>query len=222
VAPPPFERKGYICFGSFNRYSKNGPRVLDAWADILRRVPESRLLLCIPEGTVRQEVACFFDERGINPVRFDCFAKVSHGYFWALHAEVDIALDPFPFGGGTTTCETLWMGVPVITVTGQEGGDFAPRFASRMGRAFLGSLGLNELVAETVEEYRDIAVGLAHDQGRLRSLRHTLRARMANAALTDEARFVREMEAAYRGMWHHELNRAQSLDYIHTGGAKCG
>ena len=201
VTPSPFLDKGYITFGSFNRYSKNGPKVLDAWANILQRVPGSHLLLCIPEGEVRREVAGFFAERGVDPARIDCFAKVSHADFWTLHGDVDIALDPFPFGGGTTTCETLWLGVPVVSVTGREGGDFAPRFASRMGRAFLCNLGLPELVAETVAEYCDIAVHLAHDPNRLVALRQTLRARMAAAPLTDEARFVREMEQAYRGMW---------------------
>lgn len=203
VAPPPFERKGYVTFGSFNRYSKNGLRVLDAWATILRRVADSRLLLCIPEGTVRREVARIFESRGVNPARIDCFAKVSHAEFWALHAEVDIALDPFPFGGGTTTCESLWLGVPVVTVTGREDGDFAPRFASRMGRAFLLNLGLGELVTETVADYCDTAVALADDPARLCGLRQTLRPRMAASPLTDEKRFVAEMEAAYRAMWQN-------------------
>ena len=212
VTASPFERKGHITFGSFNRYSKNGSPVLAAWANILERVAGSRLLLCIPEGTVRQEVALFFGGRGIDPARIDCFAKVSHTDFWQLHGEVDIALDPFPFGGGTTTCETLWMGVPVITVTGREGGDFPPRFASRMGQAFLYNLGLNELVAGTVVEYCDIAVNLARDENRLRTLRKTLRSRMANAPLTDEARFVQEMEQAYREMW----NLAQTTNLLNV------
>ena len=201
VSPPPSLRKGYVTFGSFNRYAKTNPLVLDAWAQILARVPDSRLVLCIPEGSVRTHLSQFLGERGIDPGRIDCFTKIEHEQFWALHAEVDIALDPFPFGGGTTTCETLWMGVPLITCTGKTGGDFEPRFASRMSAAFLRNIGLDELITETVAGYIDRAVGLANDPPRRERLRMELRPRMAAAPLTNPARFAREMEAAYKSFW---------------------
>lgn len=223
VSPPPFEKNGHITFGSFNntaklneavldawarnRYSKNSPMVLETWASILNRVPDARLVICVPEGEIRQQMASFFNERGIAPGRIAAFAKLSHEDFWKLHAEVDIALDPFPFGGGTTTCETLWLGVPVVTCTGKEGGDFAPRFASRMGKAFLTNTGYPELAAETITDYIDKAVALASDRERLTTLRQTLRDKMAHAPLTDEARFAGEMEQAYRAMWR-EWGRA--------------
>lgn len=211
VSPPPLERKGHITFGSFNRYSKNSPLVLETWANILNQVPDSRLLICVPEGEIRQQMARFFAERSIDPSRIDAFSKVSHTDFWKLHGEVDIALDPFPFGGGTTTCETLWLGVPVVTVSGKEGSDFAPRFASRMGYAFLNNIGLPELVAQTLPQYVDIAVRLAQDAPRMAQLRQSLRPRMAAAPLTDEARFVREMEAAYRAMWQDWLQKNANI-----------
>ena len=201
VSAPPFARNGHITFGSFNRYSKNSPLVLETWAQILNRVPDARLVICVPEGEIRQRMASFFSERGIAPERIAGFAKLSHEDFWKLHAEVDIALDPFPFGGGTTTCETLWLGVPVVTCTGKEGGDFAPRFASRMGYAFLNNIGLPELACETITGYIDTAVQLALDPPRLTALRQSLRDKMAHAPLTDEARFAGEMEQAYRAMW---------------------
>jgi predicted O-linked N-acetylglucosamine transferase (SPINDLY family) len=201
VSASPFARNGHITFGCFNRYSKNSPMVLAAWAQILSRVPDSQLVICVPEGEIRQQMARFFSERGIHTERLAAFAKLNHQDFWKLHGEVDIALDPFPFGGGTTTCETLWMGVPVVSVTGSEGGDFSPRFASRMGYAFLNNIGLPELVANTVSQYVDIAVRLAQDPERLAYLRASLRSKMASAPLTDEARFAREMEEAYRAMW---------------------
>ncbi|MDP2794976.1 MAG: tetratricopeptide repeat protein [Sulfurisoma sp.] len=201
VSPAPTFRNGHVTFGSFNRYSKNSSMVLEAWAQILGRVPDSRLLICVPEGQVRQGMARFFAERDIAPQRIQAFAKVDHPTFWALHGEVDIALDPFPFGGGTTTCETLWLGVPVVTCTGKTGGDFAPRFASRMGYAFLNNIGVPELAVESVADYIETAVALASDRNRLAELRQSLRSRMAAAPLTDEGRFAREMEAAYRGMW---------------------
>jgi predicted O-linked N-acetylglucosamine transferase (SPINDLY family) len=201
VAPPPVLRKGHVTFGSFNRYSKTNALVLGAWAEILAQVPDSRLVLCIPEGKVRDELVRVLSERGVDPGRVQCFVKVGHADFWALHAEVDIALDPFPFGGGTTTCETLWMGVPLVTCTGREGGDFEPRFASRMSAAFLRNIGLPELATETVDNYVALAVSLANDISLLTRLRSELRPRMAAAPLTDANRFAREMEAAYRGMW---------------------
>jgi predicted O-linked N-acetylglucosamine transferase (SPINDLY family) len=200
VAAPAVRRNGHVTFGSFNRYSKISTSVLQAWADILRRVNNARLLICVPAGKVRDEMLRFFDEKGIAPERIACFEKVSHHEFWALHHEVDIALDSFPFNGGTTTCESLWMGVPVVTVRGGHG-DFPSRFASRMGYALLNNLGLSELAAETVADYVDLAVKLAHDPDRLQALRAGLRARMEAAPLMDEERFVREIEAAYGAMW---------------------
>lgn len=205
VTPPPCERKGYITFGSFNRFSKNGEAVLTAWVEILQRVSNSRLIVCVPEGEIRQRMGRFFAERGIAPERIMGFAKLSHADFWKLHGEVDLALDPFPFGGGTTTCETLWLGVPVVTCTG-EGGDFPPRFASRMGKTFLNNIGRPELARATIREYIDTAVTLAYDRERLTALRQGLRPAMTDAALTDERRFVREMEAAYCTMWQGWVN----------------
>lgn len=217
VAPAPFRRNGYITFGSFNRFSKVSDRVLEAWARILAAVQDSRLIICLPEGTVRQTVARFFSERGVAPERLFAYAKLQHDAFWALHADVDIALDPFPFNGGTTTCETLWLGVPLVTCTGDSpeevqrrpahtgktGMHFPARFASRMGYTFLNSLGLPELAAPNEDAYVEIAVALAKDRDRLEQLRLTLRSRMSSAPLTDELRFVKEVESAYRSMWQN-------------------
>lgn len=200
VAPAPFQEKGYVTFGAFNRFSKSSPRVLECWAQILAAVPDSRLLLCIPEGGVRDRVVDLFKRHGILPARLTLFSKVSHEQFWDLHGMVDIALDPFPFNGGTTSCETLWLGVPLITCTGGPR-SFTPRFASRMGNTFLKAIGLPELITADEESYVACAIGLAHDPGRMLDLRQSLRIRMAKSVLTDEHRFVIEVEAAYRSMW---------------------
>lgn len=198
--PPPFLRNGHVTFGSFNRYSKVSPRVLECWAMILAAVPESRLMLCIPEGQVRQEVVALFARHGVRAGRLTFYVKLPHEQFWEIHGEVDIALDPFPFNGGTTSCETLWLGLPLVTCTG--GADsFAPRFASRMGFAFLHSLGLTELVTQDESGYIRCAIELAGNAARLTELRQTLRQRMASSPLMDEPRFVREVEAAYRTLW---------------------
>lgn len=206
-SPAPCLTSGRITFGSLNRFSKNSRQVLTTWSRILQMVPDSQLVICVPEGSQRAEVQNLFASQGITPDRLRMFAGLDHERFWNLHGEIDIALDPFPFGGGTTTCETLWLGVPLVTLTGADGRDFAPRFASRMGLAFLSSLGLPELAAPNLEAYIDTAVRLAGDVPRLAALRGELRQRMANAPLTDEIRFAREMEHAYRAMWQDWLNQ---------------
>lgn len=212
VSPAPNIKNGYITFGSFNRYSKISTLVLEAWATILSRVPKSRLIMCVPESEARDQVNLIFGRLRIEAERISFFPQLSHEDFWRLHAEVDIALDPFPFGGGTTTCETLWLGVPVVTVTGRNGGDFEPRFASRMGYAFLKNIGLPDLACESMEDYTGTAVSLANSPERLSVLRRTLRPRMVSAPLTDERRFVFEMEAAFRAMWQDWLKTAKNAD----------
>lgn len=225
VSVPPFTRNGYVTFGAFNRFSKTSRRVLECWAQILCALPYAKLLLCIPEGTVRQQVTEQFSQHGVSSDRLRFFSKVSHTEFWSMHTEVDIALDPFPFGGGTTSCETLWLGVPIVTCTG--GADsFAPRFASRMGKVFLNALGLPDLVTENESDYVKVAINLASDSKRLIQLRQELRPRMAASALTDEKRFVREVETAYRHLWHHWLDQTSTnketmnqKTFLHVG---CG
>ena len=200
VASAPHLRKGHITFAHFNRFPKVSQPALACWAEILRQVPDSRLLIGLPPGQTRVEVARFFEARGVSASRIDACGQMPHANFWALHHEVDIALDPFPFNGGTTSYETLWMGVPLVTCTGGPG-SFAPRFASRMGAALLGAVGLSELVAASEAGYVRIAVALAHDPARLNRIRAELRARLAASPLLDETLHVRNMEAAYRAMW---------------------
>lgn len=206
-SPASVLRKGFVTFGHLNRFSKVSAPALDAWARILQQVPHSRLVIGVPSGRARVDVASFFESRGVSASRIDAFDKMEHARFWALHGEIDIALDPFPFNGGTTSYETLWLGVPLVTCTG-EGGGFAPRFSSRMGKAILDTLGLPELVAATPDEYVAKAVGLAKDVMRLVTLRQQLRGMMAASPLLDEKLHAREIEAAYRGMWREWCARA--------------
>lgn len=211
VAPSPFQRKGHITFGAFNRYSKANEHVVAAWGRILAAVPGSRLYICIPPGTARDRLVLSMRQHGVAPERLTCYGKIPHEHFWNMHGEIDIALDPFPFAGGTTSCETLWMGVPIVSCQGtdvpvSDAGRIVPdsfpsRFSSRMSNAFLKQVGLGDLVTRTISGYVDTAVALANDKERLVALRGSLRERMAAAPLTDTKRFAIEMEAAYRQIW---------------------
>jgi predicted SAM-dependent methyltransferase len=134
--------------------------------------------------------------------------------FFALHNEVDVALDAFPYAGGTTTFHSLWMGVPVVTLEGA-----AP--VARSGTSILSVLGLPELIAKSEDEYVDIAVSLAEDRERLARLRAELRQRLERSPLMDAERFARDLEAAYRGMWERwceEQEQLQRTLRLHIGG----
>lgn len=205
VKPPPVLNKGDITFGVLNRFSKNSQPALRAWGEILRRTPGSRLLINAPAGEPQRRLAQFFGAQGIDLARLDCFSHGDHQRFWELHHAVDIALDPFPFNGGMTTCETLWMGVAVISCSGSdlnlEGFTFPSRFASRMGRAMLNAIGRPEWVSDNIPGYIDRAVALAGQPEQLGRWRMEQRRRMAQSPLMDERRFVADVEAAYRAMW---------------------
>lgn len=208
VGSSPFLKNGYVTFGTFNRFSKNSSQALAAWAEILRRVPGSKLIVCGTPEKMADGLGRFFSEHRVSKDRIQTVGSVGHERFWALHSEVDIALDPFPFNGGMTSCETLWLGVPLVTCTGSTnisaggGAEFKSRFASRMGFAFLNNIGLRELSATTIPHYIETAVALASNPSGLSRLRGELRSRMRASPLMDEKRFVHEVESAYRQMWH--------------------
>jgi protein O-GlcNAc transferase len=189
---------GHITFGSFNNFTKETPEVLALWAEMLASIPDSRLLLKakgLSDRETKDRVAGVFTEKGINSGRIDLLAhETSFSGHLGLYNRIDIALDPFPYNGTTTTCEALWMGVPVITLAGNT-------HASRVGLSLLMNIGLPELVATTSEEYLAIAVDLANDLARLRSLRESLRDRVKKSTLTDSKKFIAGMEALYRRMW---------------------
>jgi predicted O-linked N-acetylglucosamine transferase (SPINDLY family) len=199
VGAPPLLRNGYVTFGSCNNPAKQAPEVLAAWASILAAVPGSRLLLKYlnrySAPSLRRRVADIFAESGVAAERLN-FVAGDCGRLdqLALLNEIDVALDPFPFNGSSTTFEALWMGTPVIALSGR-------RFLGRVGAAMLTEIGLPELVAADVLEYRSIAAGLAGDGDRLCRLRSTLRDRVLRSRLVDAAAYARSVEAAYRAMW---------------------
>ena len=198
VAAAPARASGAVTFGSFNNLAKVTETTVDAWARILAGAPDSRLLLknrSLADPETRERYRALFAARGVDGERLEFHAWIvtPAGHLGA-YERIDIALDPFPYNGTTTTCEALWMGVPVITLRGD-------RHAGRVGASLLTTLGQEALIAETVDGYVAAAVGLAADLGRLVHLRHSLRPAMAASPLTDAAGFTRRVEAAYRDMW---------------------
>ena len=199
-APPVAARHGDegIRFGSFNTTAKLSQDVLRAWIEILDRVPGSRLVLkasSLVDPRLREQVGARMASWGLAPERLEILPPAAQpADHLALYSRVDIALDPFPYNGTTTTCEALWMGVPVVTFPGD-------RHCGRVGASLLGAAGLAELVARDRRGYIELACDLAGDRPRLAELRGTLRDRLAHSPLLDEAAHTRRLEAALRACW---------------------
>jgi protein O-GlcNAc transferase len=197
-APPVAERaEGPVTFGSFNHLAKVGPDVVRLWARVLTEVPHSRLVLkwkSLSEPSVRERLLAAFAAHGVSEDRLELRGPSDHADMLAEYGDIDIALDPFPYTGGITSAEALWMGVPVVTRP-------QDRIASRQTLAFLTELGLTDLAAGSEDDYVRIAAALAGDAGRRAELRKTLRPRMAAAPMTHGAQFTPGLEAAYRQMW---------------------
>jgi predicted O-linked N-acetylglucosamine transferase (SPINDLY family) len=194
LTPPPVVTTGHVMFGCLNNFTKVSDGALAAWAQILRAVPQSRLLLHAHEGSHRHRVREAMIRSNVDPQRVEFTAFVPLDQFYALHNRIDIALDPFPYAGGTTTCDGLWMGVPVVTLGGHAA-------VGRGGVSILSNVGLPELIAMTTDQYVRIAAGLAAELPRLRELRLTVRSMMRRSPLMDAHAFALQMEDAYRRMW---------------------
>jgi protein O-GlcNAc transferase len=191
----PLESNGFVTFGSFNNFFKVTPEVLATWAKLLRTVPRSRLVvLAYTIDLVTEHVYDTIKRHGVDANRVEVTDRLPYRQYLELIQTVDIALDPFPFNGHTTTCDCLWQGVPVVTLSGQT-------YASRFGGSGLVTLGLADLIAHTADEYVQTATSLATDVERLRQLRSSLRERMAGSPLLDFRTFTRNLEAEYRRMW---------------------
>jgi len=204
VGALPASRKGFVTFGSVNQWSKVGPPVLDAWCAILRRTANSRLVaVCTAARNAQfvKEVAEQFERRGVEPNRIELQPMRPLREFLDLLQGIDIALDPFPYGGGTTTMHCLWMGVPVIALAGT-------RAFSRNAVGPLSEVGLEGLIATDTDRYIDVACDLAADRQHLTAIHQTLRSRMTSSVLMAPSVFARSMENLLRRMWR---------DYCHGG-----
>jgi protein O-GlcNAc transferase len=200
VAPLPALESGHVTFGSFNSFRKVHAGVLALWARVLREVPGARLLL-LAEPHVRAGVLRTLAEGGVSADRVDFLARASHREYLERYRRIDIGLDTFPFAGGTTTLDAAWMGVPVVTLSGDTA-------LQRAGLCIAMNLGLPDLVARREDEFIARAVALAADTQRLGQLRAELRTRLQASRLMDAPRFARSLESAYRSAWRRYCGKS--------------
>jgi predicted O-linked N-acetylglucosamine transferase (SPINDLY family) len=197
VSRLPALESGEVTFGSFNNLAKITPEVVAVWAAILRAAPSARLVMKyrgMGDATVKQRYLDLFAAQEVDPNRLDLRPWGSYADYLATYQEVDLALDPFPFSGSTVTCESLWMGVPVLTCPGAT-------FASRHSLTHLSNLGLTETIARDVPDYLNLAVSWAGDLPRLAALRSGLRERMAASPLCDGKRFATNVASLLKDVW---------------------
>ncbi|HMD54270.1 MAG TPA: hypothetical protein VKJ65_06975, partial [Phycisphaerae bacterium] len=194
LPPRPARQESPICFGSLNNPCKLNDQILNIWSNVLKSVPDSRLLVLSFSKEQEKHIRTTFERSGIDPVRLTFVGRSPRTEYLRLYDRIDIVLDPLPYNGITTTLDAMWMGVPVVSLAGNTP-------AGRAGLSILSTLKLPELVAWTPQEYVQIGTGLANDLPRLMELRSTLRERMRASPLMDAKRFARNVEAAYRDMW---------------------
>lgn len=191
---PPAMSSGQVTFGCLNNFCKVSAMTLAAWCQLLGEVPNSRLLLHARQGSHRQRVLDRMKQEGVDPSRVRFVGFVARPEYFRLYQEIDIGLDPFPCAGGTTTCDALWMGVPVVTMSG-------PTAVARAGVTLLSNIAMTELIAYSEDVYVQLATRLAADLPRLADIRASLRQRMRQSPLMNAPRFARNVEAAYHQMW---------------------
>ncbi|HVY16498.1 MAG TPA: tetratricopeptide repeat protein [Rhodopila sp.] len=197
VAPLPALRNGFVTFGCFNNLAKITPRVVETWSRILHRVPDSRIVLKTHQLGDADTVAgmrAAFELHGIDPDRVECRGSSGHRAFMGQYGDIDLVLDPFPYSGGLTTCEALWMGVPTITLPGEI-------FASRHSASHMSNAGLADWVVGSLDAYVEMAERRAGDLGALALLRAELREQVRSSPLCDAPRFGRNLGAALRTAW---------------------
>jgi predicted O-linked N-acetylglucosamine transferase (SPINDLY family) len=188
VAPPPSQSAGYVTFGCLNQFSKVSETARQTWLKILANTPNSRLVLHSLPGLHRDRIAAEFAAADIDPARIEWIDKLPMADYLATYNRIDIALDPSPYTGGTTTCDALWMGVPVVTLAGQ-------RAVARGGVSILSTVGLPELIAKDSDDYVRIATDLARHPMRLS------REQLLASPLMDAPAFARDFEETIRTAW---------------------
>ncbi|UUX51357.1 hypothetical protein NUH88_06585 [Nisaea acidiphila] len=198
VAPAPVLNNGYVTFGCFNNPAKLTDDTLGLWSAVMEAVPASRLLLSyrgFDDPGVQAGIRAVMGKEGIAPERLSFETNRFHEEFLGGYGEVDIALDTLPYSGGLTTCEALWMGVPVVTLATQD------HFAGRHSLSHLSNAGFPNWAVESRADFVGLARALAADAGRLARIRQSLRAAVASSALCDQARYTRNVESKLAEVW---------------------
>ncbi|KVM97758.1 tetratricopeptide repeat protein [Burkholderia stagnalis] len=197
VGPLPMAARGYPTFGCFGKLVKIGDDVVRTWSRLLHDLPESRLLLKAQEldrASVRDATIARFARHGIDAARLEFEGATPRAEYFTAYNRIDVALSPFPYPGGTTTAEALWMGVPVL---GMKGG----RFVTHICESLLHAAGMGDWIADDEDAYVAKAFAAVHDRERLAALRARLRAQLLASPLCDARRFAAHLEAAFLGMW---------------------
>jgi len=201
----PALKNRYITFGCLNNFWKMNDRVIDLWTRLMSAVPASHLLLRTPQGGPRQRLIEKFRSRGIDPSRLEFGDRAPREDYWKQYHRIDISLDTTPYGGHTTAMDSLWMGVPVVSLAGR-----LP--VGRAGVTISSNIGIPELATHSPEDYVKIAATLAVDLPRLSNLRATLRTRLERSPLMDAKRFTANIESSYRLMWRQWCEGAISAE----------
>ncbi|MBN3761801.1 tetratricopeptide repeat protein [Burkholderia sp. Ac-20365] len=202
AAPPPMFATGTVTFGFFGKLTKVTDDVVALWSQLLHAIPRSRLFLKAREleaHDIQQAIARKFAAHDIAPQRLTLEGESPRDQYFAAYNRVDIALSPYPYSAGTTTAEALWMGVPVLCLTGD-------RFVMHICESMLHTVGLEEWIAPDRQAYVEKAVAFSNDRTALAHLRGTLRARMLNSPLGDAPRFARSLDAAFHAMWQRYVS----------------
>jgi tetratricopeptide (TPR) repeat protein len=197
VSALPLQQQGYVTFGCFNNNAKINEQVLRLWAQILHKVPQSKLILKFRTGqepAVKERYALALQALGIGPERLELWGWLAPEAHWDLYRRIDLALDTYPYHGTTTTCEALWMGVPSLTLLGTH-------HMSRVGHGLLTRVGLEAFVAHSEQAYVDKAVSFVRQPEALATIRGALRRMMLGSSLCDAGRVCGGVEQAYRSMW---------------------
>ncbi|HEX5245369.1 MAG TPA: hypothetical protein VFW23_19060, partial [Tepidisphaeraceae bacterium] len=194
VSSSPSVRNGFVTFGSLNNFAKISQPAIDTWISILQRVPDSRLILHAHEGSHRQRLRDLLSSQSIDPNRLELVGFYSMTDYLSQYSRIDVALDPFPYGGGHTTFDALWMGVPVVALAGRTG-------VGRGGVSILSNLGKPQWIAVSTASYIDIATSLARDINARTTIRNQLRGWMTRSPLMGAASHAGDIESTYRFAW---------------------